>query len=112
MCRVIIAGGRSYTFTNSDYELLNALHEKHRFTLVISGGARGADMHGEIWARLNNIPLDRHPADWAKWGKSAGFIRNDEMAKAADALVAFPGGRGTADMVRRAKEKGLLVLRE
>lgn len=112
MCKVIIAGGRDYSFTNADYALLNALHEKHHFTLVISGGARGADMYGEIWARLNAIPLDRHPADWAKWGKSAGFIRNDEMAKVADALVAFPGGRGTADMIRRARERGLVILRE
>lgn len=108
--KTIICGGRDYEFTNADYDRLNALHEAHKFTLVISGGARGADMHGETWARLNAIPVERHPADWTKWGKSAGPIRNAEMAEIADAVVAFPGGRGTADMLRRAMEKGLRVL--
>lgn len=110
--RTIICGGRNYAFRNEDYELLNALHEKHRFTLVLSGAARGADMYGEIWARLNNIPVERHPADWARWGKSAGPIRNSEMANLADAVVAFPGGAGTSDMLRKAREKGLAILRE
>lgn len=112
MFRVVICGGRDYTFRNSDYELLNALHEKHRFTLVISGGARGADMYGEIWARLNNIPVRVFAAEWDRYGKAAGPMRNQVMAERADALIAFEGGRGTADMLRRAKERGLLILRE
>lgn len=108
--KTIIAGGRDYTFRNEDYELLNDLHAVHNFTLVISGGARGADMHGEIWAKLNNIPVRIFKADWSAFGKAAGPIRNQEMAEEAQALVAFPGGRGTEDMIRRAKAKGLMIL--
>lgn len=108
--RVIICGGRDHAFTNADYERLNALHQDHKFTLVISGGARGADMHGEIWARLNAIPLHVEKADWAAHGKSAGPIRNSQMANMADAVVAFPGGRGTDDMLRKARGRGLRIL--
>jgi len=111
MCRVVICGGRSYSFTDADYAFLNALHEQHHFTAVISGCARGADQNGEVWARLNAIPVDRYPANWSRWGNAAGPIRNEEMVKVADAVVAFPGGRGTADMVRRAIDHGLPVYR-
>lgn len=109
--RTIICGGRDYAFTNADYEFLNRLHEEHRFTQVISGSVRGADMHGEIWARLNAVPLHIERADWNAHGKSAGPIRNSQMANMADACVAFPGGRGTADMIAKAEAKGLRVIR-
>lgn len=107
--RVIICGGREWSPKDGDLEWLNALHEQHRFTLVISGGAQGADQCGEIWARLNAIPVKVFKPEWQKWGKIAGFIRNGEMAQAADAAVIFPGGRGTADLKRRAIERGLVI---
>lgn len=107
--RAIICGGRSYSFTPKDHEFLNALHEAHKFTLIISGGANGADREGEIWARLNAIPVHVERAQWGLYGKSAGPIRNAAMAELADMVIAFPGGSGTADMVKRAKEKGLAV---
>ena len=80
-------------------------------TTVISGTAQGADMLGEQWARENNIPLRRFPADWNQYGRSAGHRRNVEMAENADALIALWQGesRGTADMIRVARWKGLRV---
>lgn len=107
--RVIICGGRDYALTTSDLHLLDTLHEQHHFTQVLSGGARGADQCGEIWARLNAIPVKAFPAQWDLWGKAAGFIRNSEMANAADACVVFLGGNGTRHMKERALERGLVV---
>ena len=78
---------------------------------VISGTARGADVFGEVWAVRNGIPVDRYPADWDKFGKSAGYKRNEQMATVAEALVAVWDGesRGTSHMIDIAKKNGLKV---
>ena len=83
-------------------------------TEVVSGGARGADLLGERWAKDHGIPVKRFPAKWNRqpdgsYDKGAGFKRNEEMARYADALIAMPGGNGTADMIRRARNHGLKV---
>ena len=89
--RVIIAGSVSF----QDYDLLRAkcdaiLSEKQRThnVVVISGTARGADRLGERYAREKGYRLRQFPADWDTHGRSAGPIRNGEMAKNADALIA------------------------
>lgn len=71
-------------------------------TEIVSGGARGPDKHGELIAKVNNIPLRVFPADWDTHGKAAGHIRNSEMGVYADALIAVWDGKskGTAHMVR------------
>jgi len=102
--KVIIAGGRDYHFILEDIQFLNNLHNELKFTAIISGGARGADTEGEIWAKENNIPIERYPAQWNHFGRSAGFIRNKLMAKEGDMLIAFPGSKGTAHMVRIMQE--------
>lgn len=107
--RVIIAGGRDYTFDHEDIEFLENLYLAQPFTVVLSGGATGADAEGEWWAKYRGIPVERYPADWAGKGRAAGPIRNAEMVRRADALIAFPGGRGTADVTRRARSAGLQV---
>lgn len=104
--KTIVAGGRDYRLSLSDYHYLDTLG----ITEVVSGGARGADEGGEAWARSRGIPVKRFPADWRRYGKSAGMIRNGEMADYAERLVAFPGGRGTQNMVEQALERGLPVL--
>jgi hypothetical protein len=77
---------------------------------VVSGGARGADLGGEFWAEQKRIPMTRFPADWnGPQGKMAGFMRNEEMACYATHLAVFPGGKGTADMVARARTHGLTI---
>ena len=108
--KTIIAGGRNYSFSEDDIAWLDAIHTNGwRITEVVSGGANGADLDGESWARARGIPVKRIPADWGKFGRSAGPRRNAEMAVYADALIAFPGGRGTEDMIRRATKAGLEV---
>ena len=80
-------------------------------TSVISGGARGADRLGEQWARSHGIPFQVFPADWDKWGKSAGYVRNKQMAEVAEALIALWDGesRGTNDMIWQAQVRRLKV---
>ena len=108
--KTIICGGRDYSFSNADFALMDQLKDSLPITEIVSGGAKGADAYGEIWARLNCMPVTQFPANWNLHGKSAGPIRNAQMAAYSDAVVAFPGGTGTADMVRRAKANGLKVI--
>ncbi len=111
--KVIIAGGRKF----DDYDLLckvcdHALSlQLHSDIEIVSGAADGADLLGEKYASDKNYALMRFPADWKKYGKSAGYRRNDEMAKYADALIAFWDGKskGTKNMIDKAKLNGLKV---
>jgi hypothetical protein len=102
MFKLIIAGSREF----DNYPLLK---EKVDFLLknvtedieIVSGTARGADTLGEKYARENNFQVKLFPADWNKHGKSAGFIRNEEMAKYANACVVFwmNNSKGTKHMI-------------
>lgn len=102
--KVIIAGSRDF----HNYELLRETLESLNWTIttVISGTAKGADRLGERWAAENNVPVERFAPDWARHGKKAGYLRNQEMAKHADALVAFRinGSAGTTHMINIADE--------
>ena len=108
--RLIIAGSRSCTHPS----ILKAALERYDLypvAEVVSGTARGADKLGEKWATHNRIPVKKFPADWEKYGRSAGYKRNIEMAEYADALLALWDGRsrGTKHMIDIAKDKGLIV---
>lgn len=103
--KTIIAGGRDYLLTKDDFAWLATLP----ITEVVSGGARGADAGGEEYAKYAGLPLTRFIADWQVHGKLAGFIRNMQMAKYAEACVLFPGGSGTAHMRQQAISHGLVV---
>ena len=111
MYKVIIAGTRDF----SDYALLRSFADQTLFGAkdieIVSGGARGADALGERYAREHGYALKVFPAEWKKWGRAAGPIRNGQMAGYADALIAFWDGQssGTRDMIRKAEEKGLRV---
>lgn len=80
-----------------------------RVTEVLCGGARGPDTFGREWAEALEIPVRIFNPDWDRHGRSAGPLRNQVMVDHADALFAVWNGksRGTADVIRRAKEKGL-----
>ncbi len=108
--RTIICGGRRHHLTPEDMAWLVTVARKLPITCVISGGASGVDTGGEIFARTHSIPLIVKNADWKKWGGAAGPIRNAEMAEIAEAVIAFPGGTGTADMIRKARDRGLKVI--
>ena len=105
----IIAGSR----TCNDYNiLLSAISSIDWIpSTIISGTARGADKLGERWALENNIQLVRFPAQWNKYSKRAGFIRNEDMAKKADALIAIWDGysSGTKSMIELAKKYKLVI---
>lgn len=109
---VIIAGGRDF----NDFELLvtkvnNILSAIPEGTLIsiISGTANGADKLGEKYAHHSNMNIISMPAQWDKYGKSAGYKRNEEMAKIADACVCFWDGKskGTKHMIDLAKKYNL-----
>ena len=106
--KVIIAGSRDCT----DMKILLEAIDESKFNIseVISGGARGADALGETWAKNNNIPLKIFPADW-NIGKSAGYIRNKQMAEYGNALIALWNGesKGTNHMIEIAKNLNLKV---
>lgn len=109
--RVIIAGGRDF----NDYGLLerkmdHLLSKISSQIIVVCGKARGADTLGEQYAKSRNYQIAYYPADWSM-GKSAGYIRNLEMAENADALVAFWDGksRGTKHMIDTAHNKNLKI---
>lgn len=112
--KVIIAGSRGF----SNYKLLREscnkyLREKRKDNniIVVSGHARGADTLGEKYAKDEGFDLEIYLADWKKFGKSARFRRNEQMAEVADALIAFWDGKshGTKNMIDIMNEKKLLV---
>lgn len=105
LMRCIIAGGRDYTLTSDDEAWLDTIG----ISEVVSGGARGADACGERWASKRNIEVTVFHADWKIFGKSAGPIRNREMAKYAQAVALFPGGKGTENMRHNAVKFGLMI---
>ena len=81
---------------------------KENTIIIVSGGARGADLLGERYAQENGFAIERYPADWDRYGKSAGPRRNREMAKAGDYVICFWDGesRGTKSMIEYAKVFG------
>jgi hypothetical protein len=105
--KTIIAGSRTIT----DYDRVKNAIESSGFkvTTVISGTARGVDQLGEKWALENNIPVEKYPADWSRWGSSAGPIRNKEMAEIADACIIVwdRESNGTKNMMMQAIKNGL-----
>ncbi len=105
--KLIIAGGRDYQLSQTDYQKLDSLIS--RVECVVSGGATGVDRCGEIWARKNKLPLKIFPADWKQYGRKAGPIRNKQMAEYADAVALFPGGIGTESMHQEAIKRRLEV---
>jgi hypothetical protein len=109
--RVLITGGRDFDDVEMLNQTLDKLHSEHSFTVLIHGDASGADRLAGQWAESKSIAVEAYPADWKKFGKAAGPIRNQMMlAEKPELLVAFPGGKGTADMVAKAKKAGLNVV--
>lgn len=110
--QVIIAGGRDYRLTQSDYTWLNTLMTEIPITGVILGRGRGVDEDAEWWARRHHLFVTPFPAEWERYGKAAGPIRNEQMADEAapdGGCILFQGNRGTDDMRRRAKKHGLQI---
>lgn len=107
MNKVIIAGGRDFEQQSHKQLMFDSwknilkVNEPGTRIEIVSGCARGADSLAIELARVYKYPVHKFPADWDSHGKSAGFIRNREMAQFADALLAFwdTKSRGTANMI-------------
>jgi len=109
MMRVIVAGTRTF----KDYELLRSKLDEFLKDIedieIVSGSARGADALGERYAKEKGYKITRFPADWNRFGKSAGYIRNKEMAKYSTNCIVFWDGKskGTKHMIDLAKKHEL-----
>ena len=105
--KVIIAGCRNWRASRSR---IQEVVEESGFevTELVSGGAPGIDESGEIWAKWEGVQIQIFRASWTTLGRKAGPIRNAEMAKYADALIAFWDGksRGTGSMIREMRSRG------
>lgn len=107
--RVIIAGSRdgfSQSYVTSKMDFLTK-SEGLSIMEAVSGGARGVDHYGEVWAKMRGFSVKVFPAHWDKYGAAAGMIRNREMGDYADYLIAFWDGRsaGTKAMIDYMRSK-------
>lgn len=107
--KLAIVGSRNFT----DYKRFSRIIDKVQgdITLIVSGGARGADTLAERYAKEKAIPYLIFPADWDKHGKRAGMLRNQDIVDNADAMVAFlaPESKGTKDSIKRAEVKRIPI---
>jgi hypothetical protein len=111
--RVLVCGGRDFCNIAFIWSRLDRLHAERHFTELMQGGAQGADKIANEWARTKpEIKRWVCKADWVKHGRSAGPRRNARMLEwKPDLVVAFPGGRGTADMVHRTKAANIETIK-
>ena len=107
--RVIVAGSRSIT----DREFVwGVLSQQCDISVILSGEAPGPDRFGKEWARAHKLPVKVFLAEWKRCGKAAGILRNLQMAKEGDRLLAFWDGqsRGTAHMIQCMRRAGKPVV--
>lgn len=122
--RLLVCGSRDWTANEAVYAVLTGIYKMHceetfddwppdRF-VIISGAARGADTYAAEWAKMKaGVDLELYPAKWREHGKAAGPIRNQQMLDEGKpnmvlAFSNFPLTTGTADMVYRAKQRGIV----
>lgn len=116
--RVLVFGGRDYKRKAKALRTLSEVHKETPITVMIEGGASGADYYAKLWASLRNIKIDEYRADWGNmqaemvvprknkfgdwYNAAAGNLRNVKMLREShpDMAIEFPGGPGTADMHR------------
>lgn len=108
--KLLVCGGRKYKDYKTLCKVLDNLHKERPITLLIQGEALGADKLAKSWAVSRGIPTtNEFHAKWKEFGNAAGPIRNREMLDKGkpDAILAFEGGSGTADMVSAANAAGV-----
>jgi hypothetical protein len=111
--RIAVTGGRRHTNFKKVVETLDELHSQNRITVLAHGDATGADTLCARWARVHGVSAHRYDAEWNKYRQGAGPKRNEKMLKdeKPDLLVAFPGGKGTANCIKIAESLGIQVMR-
>jgi hypothetical protein len=110
--RVLVTGGREFEDRTRLVEVLDRLHQERGVTSLIHGAAKGADTLAGEWAESHGISVLACPADWRRYRRAAGPIRNKQMLieHSPDLVVAFPGGTGTAHMISLAEKAGVEVV--
>lgn len=109
--KVLVCGGRDYENWQHVHSTLNELHKARKITHIIHGNAPGADKIGGRWARESGVQEVICPSNWDKYGTRGGPLRNQAMLQLVpDLVLAFPGGKGTADMMRQAHEGCFTVI--
>jgi hypothetical protein len=108
--KVLVAGSRTFIDHAYAARALDECYAKsgNAWTVVVTGGARGADMLGEYWAKNNKLQVVTMKPDWNKHGRAAGVLRNSDLVAAADCAVVFWDGqsRGTQDTINKLKSSG------
>ena len=107
--KIVIAGCRNYNNYDEAKEYIDfCIREikKNNTIVILSGGSRGADAIGERYAIENGYEIRKFVANWDKYGKAAGPIRNEQMAIEADYIICFWDykSRGTKSMIENAKK--------
>jgi hypothetical protein len=107
--KLLVCGGRHYRNGVHVRATLDAVHAERPITVLVEGGADGADSLARAWAKALRIRFHTYRADWQKLGKAAGPERNARMLRESkpDLVLAFPGGRGTVNMLGLAKQAGV-----
>ncbi len=110
--RLLVCGGHHFEDAEMVHHELTALHWRKPISVVVHGSIAGVGIIAEAWARRHGIAVVRYPPNWEFYGKKAEGLRSDFMLTDSrpDFVVAFPGGRHTADLVQRAINVGLAVL--
>lgn len=109
--KIIVCGGRDYIDQLRMFSILDDHHRKQSITLLVQGGALGADTLAKVWADCRCVPCETVGADWKTHGRAAGPMRNAKMLTyMPDLVIAFPGGRGTANMVKQSRDAGVTVI--
>ncbi|WP_043341372.1 DUF2493 domain-containing protein [Comamonas sp. B-9] len=106
-----VCGGRVFSDQELAFHTLDRIHAKRPITELVHGAAPGADRLAGQWAKSRNVPTKEFPANWEAHGRGAGPIRNGQMvAYGLDGLVAFPGGRGTDNMIAQCRDASVIVM--
>lgn len=114
--RLIVAGDRDYTNIDAVYNQIGHYLVTRNIStedlIIISGNCRGVDKIGESFANEYETGLELFPADWESYGRAAGPIRNEKMAKISNGLLAFLNKKsiGTKNMINQAIKRGLEVV--
>ena len=109
--RIVVAGSRDYNNYDESKSYIDfcvsRIRKKYEI-IIVSGGCRGADMLGERYAKENGFKVEKYPADWKKYGRTAGPIRNKQMAEVCDYAICFWDGKseGTKSMIEFAAKYG------
>ncbi len=109
---VLVTGGRDFRDTKRLFAVLDRLHAERKFTFLVHGDAAGADQMAHRWCKRAGVQPVAMEALWDAEGKSSGLRRNKRMLEFTkpELCIAFPGGRGTANMMRIAREAGVELI--